>query len=74
MTPYALLRTRLSAVRPLAAPTRQGRRAAAIRAERAARPTATAPLITACCTTWPATSGHHHKPTCHNATEETDRA
>lgn len=74
MTPYALLRARLSVARPLTAlHGRRARRTAAIRAEKAARPSATAPLITACCTTWPATNGHHHEPTCHTVTEESDQ-
>ncbi|MGW7247734.1 hypothetical protein [Streptomyces decoyicus] len=77
MTPYALLRARLSAARPLTALRgRRARRAAAVRAERTARPTRPAhpaPLFTACCPTWPATSGHHHERTCRIVTEETDR-
>lgn len=73
MTPPAWLYARLSAAHPLAALLgRRTRRAVAIRAERAARPTRRAPLITACCPTWPTTGGSTHERTCHTVTEETE--
>ncbi|MFJ3949014.1 hypothetical protein ACIPXV_02945 [Streptomyces libani] len=74
MTPYARLRARLSAARPLAALRgRQDRRAAAERAERTARPAHPAPLVTSCCSTWPASGGRHHERTCRIITEEIDQ-